>query len=200
MSTMPPRICSASTAEGFWFQKSLRKRWDVRQRLVRSSGKFRSQRPCIRSKSPHSSTVRPNRRPCPAKGQHSECSGRFVPGPDIVGDMSGLQQFGSASGQVGLATGATSCNNGDVPCIFINCQTPDHSVVSQNLYRMSGGSSNNDRFEQLGQAWVKHTFGASQENACGFGCTPFPDQSELGVGCSDPYHDQNGFQGAIRNA
>jgi len=120
-----------------------------------------------------------------------------VPGPDIVvGDMSGLQQFGSASGQVGLATGATSCNNGDQPVHFYRLPDPDHSVVSQNFYRMSGGPTNTDRFEQLGQSWSKHTFGADQENACSFGCTPFPDQSELGVGCSDPYlASQNGFQG-----
>ena len=110
--------------------------------------------------------------------------------------MSGLQQFGSSAGQVGLATGATSCNNGDQPVHFYQLPNPDHSVVSQNLYRMSGGASNNDRFEQIGQAWVKHTFGASQEDACGFGCTPFPNQTELGVGCSDPYAaSQNGFQG-----
>ena len=121
-----------------------------------------------------------------------------VPGPDIVvGDMTGLAQFGSASGQVGLATGATSCNNGDQPVHFYSLPSSgDHSVVSQNLYRMSGGTSNNDRFEQLGQSWSKHTFGADQENACSFGCTPFPDQSELGVGCSDPYAaSQNAFQG-----
>jgi hypothetical protein len=120
-----------------------------------------------------------------------------VPGPDIiVGDMSGLQHFGSSGTQVGLATGATSCNNGNVPFHFYQLPDPDHSVVSQNLYRMSGGSSNDERFEQLGQSWNKHTFGASQENACSFGCTPFPDASELGVGCSDPYSaGQNGFQG-----
>jgi hypothetical protein len=138
-----------------------------------------------------SSTLPPRRASAPNAPEGS------VPGPDIVvGDMSGLQQFGSASGQVGLATGATSCNNGDVPVHFYRLPDPDHSVVSQNLYRMSGGSSNNDRFEQLGQSWSKHTFGASQEDACSFGCTPFPDQSELGVGCSDPYAaSQNGFQG-----
>ncbi|HEV2843109.1 MAG TPA: hypothetical protein VGW39_17450, partial [Chthoniobacterales bacterium] len=120
-----------------------------------------------------------------------------VPGPDIiVGTMSGLQQFGSSGTQVGLATGATSCNNGDQPYHFYRLPDPDHSVVSQNFYRMSGGATNSDRFEQLGYAWNKHTFGASQENACGFGCTEFPDQSELGPGCSDPYSaSQNGFQG-----
>jgi hypothetical protein len=133
----------------------------------------------------------------PRRGSTANAPEGSVPGPDIVvGDMNGLQQFGSSAGQVGLATGATSCNNGDQPVHFYQLPNPDHSVVSQNLYRMSGGPSNNDRFEQLGQAWNKHTFGASQENACGFGCTPFPNQSELGVGCSDPYlASQNGFQG-----
>ena len=111
-----------------------------------------------------------------------------MPGPDIVvGDMPGLAQFGSSGAQVGLGMGTTSCNNGDVPVHFYQLPNPDHSVVSQNLYRMSGGASNNDRFEQIGQAWVKHTFGASQDDACSFGCTPFPDDTELGVGCSDPY-------------
>ena len=129
------------------------------------------------------STVMPPRKPI-----SSDPNGGAVPGPDIVvGDMSGLAQFGSASGQVGLGIGATSCNNGSFPVNFIQLPNPDHSVVSQNLYRMSGGTTNNDRFEQIGQAWVKHTFGASQDNACSFGCTPNPDDQALGVGCSDPY-------------
>ncbi|HWM24961.1 MAG TPA: hypothetical protein VNP98_09050 [Chthoniobacterales bacterium] len=124
----------------------------------------------------------------PRKGGTPNTPAGSVPGPDIVvGDMNGLQQFGSSGTQVGLATGATSCNNGNVPFHFYLLPNPDHSVVSQNFYRMSGGASNSDRFEQLGYAWNKHTFGAAQENACGFGCTEFPDQSELGVGCSDPY-------------
>src|SRR6266446_9057407 len=70
----------------------------------------------------------------PRRGGTPEAS--RVPGPDIiVGDMSGLQQFGSSAGQVGLATGATSCNNGDQPVHFYKLPNPDHSVVSQNLYR-----------------------------------------------------------------
>jgi len=131
--------------------------------------------------------------------------GAGVPGPDIiVGDMPGLAQFGSTSSpnpeQVGLGMGGTSCNNGDVPVHFYQLPNPDHSVVTQNLYRLSGGTSNDDRMEQIGQAWVKHTFGASQENACAFGCTPFGDDSELGPGCSDPYAaSQNAFQGNTNN-
>jgi hypothetical protein len=112
----------------------------------------------------------------------------FVPGPDIiVGDMTGLAQFGSASGQVGLGIGTTSCNNGDQEVHFFQLPNPDHSIVTQNLYRMSGGATNSERFEQIGQAWVKHTFGANQDNACSFGCTPAIDDTTLGVGCSDPY-------------
>jgi hypothetical protein len=135
------------------------------------------------------STVLPPRGGVPAGGG--------VPGPDIiVGDMPGLAQFGSAAGQVGLGVGTTSCNNGSVPVHFYELPNPDHSVFTQNLYRMSGGASNNDRFEQIGQAWIKHTFGANQDNACGFGCTPFGDDTELGVGCSDPYlASQNATQG-----
>jgi hypothetical protein len=137
----------------------------------------------------------------PRRGGAANAPQGGVPGPDIiVGDMPGLAQFGSAAGQVGLGMGGTSCNNGTVPVHFYQLPDPDHSVVTQDLYRMSGGASNNDRMEQIGQAWVKHTFGASQENGCAFGCTPFGDDSELGPGCSDPYSaSQNAFQGNTNN-
>ena len=60
--------------------------------------------------------------------------------------------------------------------------------MPQNLYRMSGGATNNDRFEQIGQSWLKHAFFALQDNACGFGCTPGSSGgTHLGAGCSDPY-------------
>ena len=133
----------------------------------------------------------------PARSGSNAPAGALVPGPDIiVGDMPGLAQFGATTDHVGLAMGGTSCNNGDVPVHFYQLPDPDHSTVSQNLYRMSGGPNNNDRMEQIGQGWNKHTFGASQENACALGCDPFGDDSELGPGCSDPYSaSQNAFQG-----
>ena len=123
-----------------------------------------------------------------------------VPGPDIIvgdiGTIGGLTQYGSSAGQVGLAVGTTSCNNGNQDYNFFQLPNPDHSVVSQNLYRMSGGANNDQRLEQIGQSWVKHTFGANQDDACGFGCTPYPNATKLGVGCSDPYAaSQNGAQG-----
>ncbi len=114
----------------------------------------------------------------------------FNPGPDIItgdiGDFGGLQQFGSSGTQVGLAVGTTSCNAGNVPVNFFALPNTNHPVIPHNLYRMSGGAGNNERFEQIGQSWVKHTFGADQENTC-FVCQPGGDVTHLGVGCSDTY-------------
>lgn len=111
-----------------------------------------------------------------------------VPGPDvIVGDVSGLAQFGSASGtQVGLALGTDSCNAGAVDLNWFANPSNDHPVIPQNLYRMSGGSTNDERFEQVGQSQVKHAFTALTLNLCGFGCNGVGG-SRLGSGCSDPY-------------
>ena len=112
----------------------------------------------------------------------------FVAGPDvIVGDLPELQQFGSGGTQVGLALATTSCNNGDQELNWLGYGNTTHPVAPQNLYRMSGGPSNSDRFEQIGQSWLKHGIEAVQEDFCGFGCIPAKDQYHLGVGCSDPY-------------
>src|SRR5262249_54201163 len=76
----------------------------------------------------------------------------------------------------------------------------DHPVVPQNLYRMSGGADNTERFEQIGQSWMKHTFLASQGTVCGTcntspPCNPGP---QLCPGCSDPYNSSlNGDQNSI---
>ena len=78
---------------------------------------------------------------------------------------------------------------------------------------MSGGAGNNERFEQIGQSWLKHAFTALTQNICGFGCNGVGG-SHLGSGCSDPYSaglngSQNGigsrawvnpFTGAFRRA
>jgi hypothetical protein len=111
-----------------------------------------------------------------------------VPGPDVmVGDLNGLAQFGSSSGtQVGLAVGTDSCNAGTVDLNWFANPNNDHPVIPQNLYRMSGGPTNNERFEQIGQSNVKHAFTALIQNLCGFGCNGV-GSTRLGSGCSDPY-------------
>jgi hypothetical protein len=110
-----------------------------------------------------------------------------VPGPDvIVGDLPSMTQSGSSGTQVGLGIATTSCNNGDQNLNWFALPNTDHPVIPQNLYRMSGGANNDDRFEQIGQSWLKHAFTALTENACGFGCNG-TGGTHLGVGCSDPY-------------
>ena len=109
------------------------------------------------------------------------------PGPDvIVGDLSSLQQFGSAGTQVGLAVGTDSCNNGQVNVDWFALPNNDHPIIPMNLYRMSGGTGNEERFEQIGQSWMKHAFAAASANDCGFGCNGVGG-SHLGSGCSDLY-------------
>jgi hypothetical protein len=115
------------------------------------------------------------------------------PGPDlIVRDVGLLHQFGSNGTEVALAMGPTACNIGDVEVDFFQMPNPDHPVISQSLYRMSGGSSNADRFEQIGEAWLKHTFGADQIDGCDLGCIPASSFAKLGVGCSDTYDSSTG--------
>ncbi len=111
-----------------------------------------------------------------------------VPGPDvIVGDIPQMQQVGVQVGtQVGLAIATDSCNLGVVPLNWFAMPQVDHPVIPQNLYRMSGGTSNNDRFEQVGQSYLKHAFTALQQNTCSLGCNATASTT-LGSGCSDPY-------------
>jgi hypothetical protein len=54
-----------------------------------------------------------------------------------------------------------------------------------NMYRLM-----NERLTQIGQSSTKHALGAAQEDACGFGCNPYPNGERLGIGCSDTYSAQ----------
>ena len=117
---------------------------------------------------------------------------QLVPGPDvIVGDLPQVQQFGNDTVNhfVGLGVATTSCNNGVEPLHWFQLPETDHPVIPQNLYRMSGGANNNDRFEQIGQSWLKHAFFALENDACSFGCdtSGCNTGSNLCPGCSDPY-------------
>jgi hypothetical protein len=124
----------------------------------------------------------------------------LVPGPDvIVGNIEDVDQQGSAGTQVGLAIGTDSCNNGDQPVDWFALPNTDHPVVPQNLYRMSAGADNTERFEQIGQSWMKHTFEALEESVCGT-CNTSGCQTgtHLCPGCSDPYVSSlNGDQNSI---
>ena len=112
-----------------------------------------------------------------------------VPGPDvIVGELIGLEQSepGAVNGQVGLALGTDACNKGTENVAWIALPNNNHPFIPQNLYRMSGGADNTERFEQIGQSWGKHAFAAASSNTCGFGCNGVGGD-HLGSGCSDAY-------------
>src|SRR6266478_4676611 len=112
-----------------------------------------------------------------------------VPGPDvIIGELIGLSQLdsGAVNGRVGISLGTDACNKGTIDVDWFALPSNDHPFIPQNVYRMSGGPLNNERFEQIGQSWGKHAFTAASSNTCGFGCNGVGG-SHLGSGCSDAY-------------
>ena len=127
----------------------------------------------------------------PLGGTASPQTPTLVPGPDvIVGDLPSVEQGGSSGSFVGLGVGTTSCNNGDQPLDWfsLGSGSNDHPVIPQNLYRMSGGANNNERFEQIGQSWLKHAFTALEGSVCSSCNTAGCQQgTHLCPGCSDPY-------------
>ena len=70
----------------------------------------------------------------------------------------------------------TSCNNGDQPLDWLQLPKTDHPVIPQNLYRMTGGTDNTERFEQIGQSWLKHAFFALEDTVCSTCVTPMVAQ------------------------
>jgi hypothetical protein len=112
-----------------------------------------------------------------------------VPGPDvIVGELLDFVQMenGAVNGRVGLALGTDACNQGTVDVEWIALPDNRHPFIPQNLYRMSSGATNSERFEQIGQSWGKHAFAAASANTCNFGCNGVGGD-HLGSGCSDAY-------------
>jgi hypothetical protein len=118
-------------------------------------------------------------------------------GPDvIVGD---LQDVDNSYGTTGAPTkrmyavGTYSCNIGDADLNWVDsCPTNgagiacnQHPVISQNMYRLMtiGGAT---RFEQVGQAWLKHGFCALATSVCAT-CTTPQDCDYLHPNCADPY-------------
>src|SRR5207248_11731985 len=76
----------------------------------------------------------------------------------------------------------------------------NHPVTPQNLYRMSGRGDHTERFEQIGQSWMKHAFFALEEFICGTCNTspPCVTGDQLCPGCADTYvaslnYNQNGI-------
>ena len=116
-------------------------------------------------------------------------------GPDvIVGVIPSIQNYShdNTLGVDAFSVATTSCNIGDTNLDWFD-GTPFHPVIAQSAYRLR-----NNRFEQVGQAWLKHGFGALQGSACSNNCMPSGSFSLLGINCSDPYGASlNGSQGGL---
>lgn len=106
--------------------------------------------------------------------------------PDLtLCELYGLQQFGRSGSVVGLALATTSWNVGGRDLIWFNSPDPRHPFIVQNVYRLK-----NDRFEHIGQSWIKHGFFALGNAQCDTSCTFEPGHGPgdwLGVGCTDTY-------------
>ncbi len=101
-------------------------------------------------------------------------------GPDlIVGDMNSITRWGTIDGITAYSPNLTVCNIGDQPAASVQ-STNQHPIYSYNLYRHFQG-----RFEQIGQAWIRHEFCTLAQPTCGT-CTPATPCSQLGVGCASP--------------
>lgn len=111
-------------------------------------------------------------------------------GPDVVtGLLIGAQQLareGSVgSGTIGLGIWTTSCNYGDMTIPIDPLPETNHPGMWGNMYRLEtvDGST---RLEQIGQSWLKHSFGSNNFDECNQGCQGgfFNEVAPL---CSDSY-------------
>jgi hypothetical protein len=101
-------------------------------------------------------------------------------------ELYGLLQFGRLDDIVGLALATTSWNIGFADCIWFSSPDPEHPFIVMNLFRLK-----DDRFEQIGQSWVKHGFYALGSHQCGGPpCSYQPGHGAgdwLGQNCTDTY-------------
>ncbi|MFQ5429286.1 MAG: hypothetical protein ACE5E1_03150 [Phycisphaerae bacterium] len=118
-----------------------------------------------------------------------------IPGGDAPrgvtgGDMTFCElfdffQYGREADIVGLAVGTTSWNIGSADLMWFGSPAAEHPFIAMNLYRLQ-----DDRFEQIGQSWVKHGFFALDDTQCGGTCTFESGHALgnwLGMGCTDTY-------------
>src|SRR5436190_3535268 len=122
-------------------------------------------------------------------GNSGTVCGKCV-GPDvIVGDIQETANFTNVGAIDAFSFGTISCNVGDTTCSWAK-GTNMHPVVGQNLFKFKNTGSYN-KFEQLGQSFLKHTFCTLAQNTCGCTCqgpgSCGGGPEVLYIGCSDPY-------------
>ena len=170
------------------FARALGRPSDAGAKLEKSQLAWR----CNRSRSRQWSTAKPNRWPshrCISRARNDSRSRRDCWDLPAMHSSAALEHRWVWRSQQLLATRNRRLNWFALP------QT-DHPVIPQNLYRMSGGANNDERFEQIGQSWFKHAFAALTQNACNFGCNGVGG-SHLAPGVPTRLSSLNGDQNSI---
>jgi len=106
----------------------------------------------------------------------------ITPGDLTFCELFDLRQVGRAGDRVALAAATTSWNIGNQKLDWWRRPDWRHPYIVLNLYRIR-----DDRFEQLGQSWVKHGFFALSESQCSTECTEVTNGTQLAPGCTDTY-------------
>ncbi len=126
-----------------------------------------------------------------ARAQNNTCEDGEDPDL-IIGDIQDRVRYGVVGGITAFAIGNNTCNQGTCQAKW-QASVAEHPLFAQNMFRLK-----NDRFEHIGQSWLKHGFTALQQTLCSSACLPTGSGSSLGVNCSDPYSASlNGSQARL---
>ena len=104
-------------------------------------------------------------------------------GPDVTFcQLYGVQQYGQVGSVAAFAGATTSWNkDGDQPLQWFGSPDSRHPFIAQNMYMLK-----DDRFQQVGQSWLKNGFFALDSSQCTTSCSATGGTS-LGLGCTDTY-------------
>ncbi len=103
-------------------------------------------------------------------------------GPDMEHCMiDDFRQYGRFEDRIGATLANTSWNVGDEELLWHGMPSEDHPFIVMNMFRLK-----DDRFEQIGQSWIKHGFCALDSTQCGGSCSP-TGCGTLGPNCTDTY-------------
>ncbi len=126
-----------------------------------------------------------------ARAQNNTCQAGESPDL-IIGDVQDRVRYGVVGNITAFAIGNNTCNQGTCQANW-NASVAEHPLFAQNMFRLK-----DDRFEHIGQSWLKHGFTALQQTLCSSACLPSGSGSYLGVNCSDPYSASlNGAQARL---
>ena len=111
-------------------------------------------------------------------------------GPDVTFcQLYGQAPYGREGDIVGLSIATTSWNLGTADLMWFARPDNRHPFIVMDLFRIKTVDGS-ERFEQIGQSWIKHAYYALSNIQCGGSCSFEAGHSRgnwLGMGCTDTY-------------